>query len=187
MNSYRVTFGGEDIDYKSNFQDCLKHIPTIRDVFSVLRQHGVKQYWHFFEPYVEITWISPDWEDTSLDAVADFLRKEGIKFTILHDKGLTFPDWYCCSQEEKMFGCFRYAMCSKQSMFFHANKKQIDSGKGLENHYVRSCHVLASQLALNYKKEGTLLIKRGILCLLFWFLGHKKAVWIYTKIMRQKY
>ncbi len=189
INNYRVTFGGEGIDYHDNFKSCTQYIELIQDVFGILKKYAVEEKWYFFEPYVEITWI----DDGGL---FDFIRPEIIR--LLQAKNIeTFKfstpdngaicDWYCNSEQEREFGYKTYSKSTNIALLFHKYKDHIQKGKGLENQFVRRCHVLANQLALNYKQEGIFLIKRGVLCLLFWFLGHSKAVWIYKNIFRFKY
>lgn len=189
FNNYRVVFGGEDIDYKSNFKDCVKYIGVIRKIFIVLDLCDVKHKWYFFEPYVEITWIDDNDKFALIKKnILELLERENIsdaKFST-PDNG-AICDWYCDSDLEREFGYQTYSESSKLALLFFRYAEVIKRGKGLENQYVRRCHVLACQLAINYKQEGIYLIKRGILCLLFWFLGHHKAVWIYRNILRCKY
>ena len=185
LSNYRVTFGGENIDYKSNFAECRQQMSNIQKIILKLKEYDVENVWWFFEPYVEITWLSPNGEP--LRAIKILLEELGIKYTISTPENGQIADWYCNSENEREFGAKSYAKSAELAMLFYEWDDSIEMGKGLENHYLRRCHVLANQLALNYKQEGTLLIKRGVLCLLFWFLGHRKAVWIYTKILRQKY
>jgi len=42
LNNYRVTFGGDNIDYKSNFSDCRKEINNIKVILNSLKIYGVK-------------------------------------------------------------------------------------------------------------------------------------------------
>jgi hypothetical protein len=96
-------------------------------------------------------------------------------------------DWYCKSDTEREFGAKTYARSAEMAELFYLYKYTVQDGKGWEGQFMRRLHVLANQLGYNYREEGILLIKRGVLALLFWFLGHHKAVWVYTKILRQEY
>lgn len=181
---YRVEFGGEQIDYHSNFAECQKYAEVIKFVLQFLKGRGVEHCWYFYEPYVEITWV----------ADVDLLQEVVRIVEAHHDgecrskKGTDFLDWYHGGgKHEEEFSWRRYAAITDVSMLFREYRGCISDGKGQELHYVRCAHVLANQLAMNYKQEGKALIKRGILCLLFWWLGHKKAVWIWTKVFRARY
>ena len=194
LNNYRVTFGGIDIDYKSNFEDCRGYISHVINIMNILKQHHINDSnrWFFFEPYAEITWIDEDEEHAEhiLDHIAEYFRLHpeltNIKYLIPSDG--EFADWYFFPGDlrQREFSYNRYALCARQAELFYEyfDCKLCES---LELHYMRSCHVLANQLGLSYKEEGRLLFWQGILCKLFWWFGHTRAIWIYTKIFRQKY
>lgn len=183
MYSQRVEFGGEFIDYKSNFDQVRTYHPVVHRTINRLKALGVEHCWYFYEPYVEITWVS---EKDHIDDVVRQLDLLGITNVRVFRDG-DFLDWYYEFHSEKEFSWKRYAALTDVSLLFCDYKEPIERGKGLDLHYVRCAHVLANQLGLNYKREGWLLIKRGVLCLLFWHLGHKRAVWVWTKLLRQKY
>lgn len=197
LPNYRVTFGGIEIDYKSNFEKCREYMPHVTEIMVILEDLGVRdhQRWFFFEPYVEITWIEYNVTKAQeiLDAIKKYLEEypqlTDVKF-MTPDNGM-FADWYFMpgNLDERQFGYERYAACARQAELFYGWMDVLEQprGKGLEEHYARSCHVLANQLGLSYKEEGRILFWRGVLCKLFWMFGHHKAVWIYTKIFRQKY
>ncbi len=193
MKFTRITFGGNKVDYKANFTQCREFYPVIQSIFATCRAHARIEYWWFFEPHVEITIVDEEYKDFSDESFLEDLREDFVKYgitdyNISHSEiGGWQPDWYCNSRQEMEFGWRTYAESRHIAQLFYEYKEEIDKGKGLEAQYVRRCHVLANQLALDYKKEGIYLWKRGLLCLLFWYLGHHKAVWIYTKIFRFKY
>lgn len=197
LNNYRVTFGGIDIDYKSNFAKCREYIKHVAHIGQFLKLYGVEDdmHWFFFEPYVEITWVSNQHKgkmETLIRDIENYLEFNRLKnIKCLYPEDGEFADWYFGpgNLKEREFSFRRYGYCARQSELFYTYMKDIEneSGKSLEQHYVRSCHVLANQLALSYKEEGRLLFWRSILCKLFWWFGHKRAVWLYTKIFRQKY
>jgi len=197
LQNYRVTFGGIEIDYKSDFEKCREYMPHIDAILDILTSNGVEEdeHWFFFEPYVEITWL--DWKsdraDTILQCIKDYLSQypelTNVKF--MTPENGDFADWYFMpgNYQERGFGYRRYALCARQAELFYDYMDEIngENSKGLEDHYIRSCHVLANQLGLNYYKEGKLMFWRAILCFLFMWFGHHKAVWIYTKVLRRKY
>lgn len=187
LRAYRMCWGGENIDYKSNFKDVRQWVPQIKGILEILRKNGVKYCWWFFEPYVEITWMAKD------DEVFNFVKSlnihPSIKYSVCEDGGIA--DWYCLSDWERSFGYKCYSKSAEMAeLFYDLERWHNTCGfemKGWDLQLMRRFHVLCNQLGYNYKQEGVLLIKRGVLALLFWFLGHHKAVWIYTKILRQKY
>lgn len=191
MFKYRITFGGENINYKDNFGRVLENWCYIDEIISLAEGLKIEHIWWFFEPYVEITWVCSDESDGNalLGCIKDLLERSGIKsYKTFDNNGSWQPEWYCKSEQEREFGYRRYAELAKAARV-HNNYENVISlgGCGKAAQFMRSCHVLANQLGFNYRQEGILLIKRGILALLFWFLGHKHAVWIYTKVLRQKY
>jgi len=197
LPNYRVTFGGIEIDYKSNFEKCREYVPHVDQIMQILEHNDVPDAcrWFFFEPYAEITWIEYNVirAQKILDEIKEYLDEHpeltDVKF-LTPDNGM-FADWYFKpgNLEERQFGYSRYALCARQAELFYDFMEDVEQprGTGLEEHYARSCHVLANQLGLSYKEEGRILFWRGVLCKLFWMFGHHKAVWIYTKIFRQKY
>jgi hypothetical protein len=189
FNNYRVTFGGKEIDYKNDFSACLNYIPIIKKIFKVLDGYDINYKWFFFEPYVEITWIDDAQNhEFILPEIIAILENESIKdYKFSTPANGAFCDWYCNSDKEREFGYKTYSKSAEMALLFNSYNESIELGRGLEGQYVRRAHVLANQLGLNYKREGIYLLKRGILCLLFWFLGHQRAVWVYTKILRFKY
>jgi len=189
MQNYRVIFGGSEIDYFSNFADCRKYYPFIRLIRKTLEEHGIDRSWWFFEPYVEITWLcdQPDIAEKAMQAVCDLLEKAGLEYKKFIPADGIFGDWHGLTPEEREFGAGRYAELAKTSAFYYENMDTIDAGMGLEKHFGRATHVLANQLGLNYEQEGIALLKRGFLGILFWHLGHEKAVATYEKLFKEKY
>lgn len=186
MNNYRITFGGEDIDYKSNFKECRKLYPTVKAVMHLLRSYGLRAWW-FFEPYAEITWIGPEFPKLRQD-IRLLLIKHGVQswkeFT--PEDGI-FADWYGLTPEERESGTKRYAAISKVAEAFFEDEDIINDGLGQDRHYMRACHVLANQLGINYGEESVLLFKRSTIAGLFWDLGHEEAIKKYEKMFDEKY
>lgn len=189
MQNYRVTFGGEAIDYRSNFAACRGYWPMIKSILDVLREYGIEEAWWFFEPYVEITWLCNDPEKApwAFTAVCELLETEKIEYKKFTPADGIFGDWYGLTPEEREFGAKRYAALAKTSEHYYENLETIEAGMGVEKHFVRATHVLANQLGLNYEAEGIALIKRGMLCLMMYNLGHQPAVDMYEKMFKEKY
>lgn len=185
MDNYRVNFGGEGIDYKNNFSECKDYFPILSELYELMASRGVAYCWHFFEPYVEFTWVSVD---NVLDEVLTILSRKGITPTLIHkpSDGI-IVDWYCKSDEEREFGYKTYALSAKMALLFWKFRAAIASGCGEKNHYMRRTHVLANQLAMNYQVESATLAQRSALAHLFWLHGHDKAVEIYEGMYREKY
>jgi hypothetical protein len=182
FRTYRVTFDGKETDYYN----------VIEDIFVVLEDENVPYKWFFLKPHVEITWI--DHKDVHFKyarikkKISNKLKSYNIfEFKHCWTRDDKMAEKYGCSDEECEFGYMTYALSAEMVRLFNDYNVFIKKGKGIENQYVRRCHVLANQLGLDYKKEGIFLIRRGVLCLLFWFFSRKKAVWIYEKLLRQKH
>jgi hypothetical protein len=225
INNFRIIFGGEKIDYRSNFKDCRKYWMIIKEILECSKKINIPiDMWFFYEPYVEITWveyhndyktpampcISGVYEDCYISYLKPLILEILSKYDIVDYVFYSpvhgnFTDWYFKKgcEKEKEFGYKRYAKIAELSKLYYEYMDEIKNGKGLEGHYVRSCHVLANQLALNYYLEGKYLLKRSIVCFLMWYSGmlnkiwwklfkknlsaHNLAICIWTKILRQTY
>jgi hypothetical protein len=197
INNYRVNFGGQDIDYKDNFKDCRKYFPVLKKLYAEMDESLITA-WHFFEPYVEFTWIDDDPDmmeiddvvgPMSLQRVLDILGDHKIKPTLIHrpENGVVV-DWYCKSPEEQEFGYKTYAASAKMAMLFWKYESAIAEGCGEKNQYMRRSHVLANQIGMNYNEERLALAQRGTIAGLFWDIGdHAKAVEAYEKMFEEKY
>lgn len=189
MKNYRITFGGEHINYYDNFSECRKYYPIIKSILDILKKNGINDAWWFFEPYVEITWLCDDEliGNKSLHEVASIFEYTNIPYKTFSPSDGIFGDWHGLTPEEREFGAKRYAQLAKTSQFYYENMDTIEKGMGLEKHFARATHVLANQLGMNYEQEGIALLKRGFLDILFWNLGHEKAVATYEKLFKEKY
>lgn len=187
LKNYRIIIDENEkysVDYKDSFESCRKYYSLLQEIIQLANEWNIDTLWWFFEPYLEITWMA---ENNNFESILDtWLLNNNINHRVVHKLGF-YADWYGNNEDELRFGYNTYCLSAKIANLFYKHEKNIKKGKGIENQYVRRCHVLANQLGFNYKKEGILLFKRAILCWLFWFVGHKKAVWIYTRILRQKY
>ncbi len=195
--NYRVNFGGEGIDYTDNFKDCRKYFPVLEKLYAEM-DGSLITAWHFFEPYVEFTWIDDDPEmmeidevvgPMSLQRVIDILDDHKIKPTLIHrPKDGVVVDWYCKNPEEQEFGYKTYAASAKMAMLFWKYREAIEKGCGERNQFMRRPHVLANQIGMNYHEEAKALEQRGLLAGLFWDMGdHAKAVVAYEKMTGEKY
>lgn len=197
IKNYRVNFGGEDIDYKSDFKACRQYFPVLKRLYEEM-DNCLIQSWHFFEPYVEFTWIDSDPDmmeiggvvgPMSLQSVIDVLDEFDIKPTLIHrpEDGV-IVDWYNKNPEEQEFGYKTYALSAKMAMLFWEYQEAIKKGCGEKNQYMRRPHVLANQIGMNYDEEAIALKQRAYLAGLFWKLGnHAEAVECYEDQFGEKY
>lgn len=204
LNNYRVTFGGQEIDYKDDFVSCKQYLPVLKKLYDLLEDYAIEDCWHFFEPYVEFTWVVPQsMMDTVLplrsrdpitlaedlmETVLLMLKQEGIEpITIHRPTDGQVAGWFHKSPEELEFEYKTYAASARMAMLFYEYQKTIDEGCGERNQFMRRPHVLANQLAMNYDEEGKALNQRGRLCELFWEHGHEEAVRRYEEEFKEKY
>jgi hypothetical protein len=207
MNSYRVTFlHNIECDYWGknkrklqsesfpNFSELHnKYYPIIQEIKKEAHSFGIKYIWHFYEPYIEITWLGEEKESLQLILnITTILKKHKISHEDFHVKypennNENFGDWFCCSEEEKEFGSKVHAKCSEIVELFKEYEIPIASGKGKKEQVKRTIHRLCNPLGLNYIDEAYICFSRGLICLLFRFFNFNKAVWIYRNIFRQKY
>lgn len=188
IQNYRVNFGGSEIDYKDNFKDCRQYFPILKQLYDLMDQYAIEHSWHFFEPYVEFTWVCD--RGHVMDAVLALLReKNNIEPTLIHvpEDGV-IVDWYNKNPEEQEFGYKTYALSAKMAMLFWEHEEAIAKGCGEKNQYMRRPHVLANQIGMNYDEEAIALKQRAHLAGLFWELGdHAAAVECYEDEFGEKY
>ena len=186
--NYRVNFGGKEIDYHNNFQECKKYFPILKELYDLMLKMHVDYCWHFFEPYVEFTWVVDSrhthYTEDILSFVLDILKNHDIEPTLVHrpEDGVVV-DWYCKNPEEQEFGYRTYALSAKVAMLFWEYRNAIERGCGERNQFMRRPHVLANQIGMNYDDEGEALGMRSVLAGLFWEIGdHDKAVKMYEQM-----
>lgn len=204
INNYRVIFGGEDIDYKDNFASCKQYFPVLEKFYAWMADYKIQYCWHFFEPYVELTWVVSDITmakriyagsddeinggENILRSVIALLGEEEITPSLIHRPvDGAVAGWFHKSPEELEFEYKTYAASAKMAMLFWKYRETIEEGCGERNQFMRRPHVLANQLAMNYNEEGKALNQRGRLCELFWEHGHEKAVRLYEEEFDEKY
>ena len=195
LNNYRVNFGGDEIDYRDNFKDCRQYFPILEKLYALMDAYAIRYSWHFFEPYVEFTWVcehdAPG--DTAvgeaiLTDVLDLLKVEGIEPTLVHHPANgQVAGWYHKSPEELEFEYRTYATSARMAMLFWEYREIIEEGCGEKNQYMRRPHVLANQIGMNYAEEGLALHQRAHLAKLFWQHGHEEAVKRYEATFGEKY
>jgi len=193
--SYRVTFSLGDslvMENAANINLCPNlYYTIIQEILDHARFWNIEWIWFFYEPYVEITWLSTNKSDSEhfINMIRDVLDDANIKdFKITNSEESGFgPDWFCKSEEEMYFGAKRYSICRQFVELYNDYKRAVDNGKTLKEQIKRTIHGLCNPLGLNYKDEAYICFSRGLICLLFCLFNFKTAVWIYTKIFRQKF
>lgn len=186
--NYRVVFGGQDIDYNTEFHKCRKYFSIIDEIMTMAEDYGVKDIWFFFEPEVEITWIEPYTTGRLfIKEVIEFLNDRNIHYKVYtpEDNGF-FAEWFGSTQEELKLGYKRYALLSKVSTLLLRNQDVIEDGAGWERHFIRCCHTLANQLGLNYKDEGLAMLKRALFNIVAFYGDYSKAHKMYGELMEGK-
>lgn len=183
FGEYKPQINGNTLDESSD-----KYYQIIKRVFGILSQSGVQYYWLFYEPYVEITWLSVYDQKENCKNITTLLLEVGclnISFKTPED-GL-FSDWWCMNEQEREFGAKRHSLCRQFVELYQEYKPYVDSGKGLRKQVERTIHTLCNPVGITYKEEYKLCFSRGLICLLFTMFSFHRAVWIYRNIFRQSY
>lgn len=200
MNNYRVEYAKSiDVDYWNrrknlqaescqNFRDLPKKFwPELSKIYAKAEQLGIKYIWHFYEPYVEMTWLSDD-EKASEDLIVFIWETVGHygDLNVRRPKDGVFADWYCTSEREREFGAKRHALCAEWVKLYNEYKDDVDKGKGLEYQVARTIHTLANPLGLNYQDEGRFCFRRGVAAFLYRYFSYNTSQFICKKILRFK-
>lgn len=187
--NYRVTFGGEQIDYRNGFEECRKYFPVIKRIRATAKEDGIEDIWWFFEPFVEITWIDRRKDGPFLDTVAFILHDEGIvRYKTFSPTDGQFADWFGKTPQERRLGYKRYAKLAELSEMLLENQDIIEEGMGFDAHLTRCTHTIANQLGMNYMDEGMALFKRSILCFLYFFAPKPQiAIDTWEKLFNEKF
>lgn len=155
------------------------------------QQFNIPLIWWFFEPYIEITWMSSDRtiSDSLVLEIKNLWSKilPGAIFEYKTPEDGDFADWYCDSEEERFFGAVRHSLSCTWVVNYIQNHKSVNAGKGLKKQVGRTIHTICNPLGLTYWEEAKICFDRGIICILFCFFKFKTAIWIYEKILRRKY
>lgn len=199
MNNYRVEYGTNvEVDYwnkklqpesGTNFRNIpAVFYPELSQIYAEAEKLGIKHAWHFYEPYVEFTWLSDDAEAS--EKLIEFIKVVTAKYKdllIRRPADGVFADWYCTSEREREFGAKRHALCAEWVKLYNEYKDAVDNGKGLSLQVARTIHTLANPLGINYKDEARICLARFFACTMFRYLPFKLARFIYTRLLRFKY
>lgn len=205
MQSYRVTFLHDvECDYWGKNRRKLQaesycNFSELHDNYYIIIE-AIKNYaynldiqyiWHFYEPYVEITWLGNRKQARLLikeiKSLLEAHQIQDLHIKYPQNKDDNFGDWFCKNEKEKEFGSKVHGKCAEIVDLFWKYQYSIRDGKTKKEQVKRTIHRLCNPLGLNYKDEAYICFSRGLICLLFRFFKHSTAVWIYTKIFRQKY
>ncbi len=203
MGTYRVNFlKNIEVDYWGNNKKKLqaesylnfnvlhqKYYFIIKEIKMEAKTIGIKYIWHFYEPYIEITWFGNKKQSERLFRIVEKIcNKNNITdLQKLRDGEGFHADWFCCNNRETEFGGKRHAICSDFASLINEYENDIRSGKGVNEQVKRTIHTICNPLGINYTDEAKICFSRGLICVLFRFFEFKKAVWIYKNIFRQKY
>jgi hypothetical protein len=180
-------------DKNTNFSSLRRGLPFVVDILDRAETLGIKEVWYFWEPHLEITWVSEKEENSqAFIAYVKFLVQnldyfKDSQIEIIEDKTGKIVDWYCGNKGERKFGIIRHSLASQLVKGYVYYQHSVDFGKGLNRQVGRMIHCICNPLGLNYVEEAKICFSRGLICLLFRFLGHKKAVWVFEKVFRLKY
>lgn len=199
MNCYRATFnrelkcnywekkGVEGITFK---EVHAKMWPMLREIYAQIRALGVTYVWHFYEPFVEMTWITnPENNKKIKKIIKDACKKNKIndcKFENGHPAKGFKPDWFCNNEGEMKFGAARHALSAQMVEAIETSRPWIEAGLGIEEQISRNIHTICNPMGLNYRDEGKICFSRGLMCYLYWYLPAKVARFLYVKVFRQK-
>jgi len=202
MKIFRANFLGEvECDYWGNnkrnlqaesymdFSDLHeRYYPLIKEVRQKAKKIGIKYIWHFYEPYIEITWYSSNAQAKQVYSIIEkALASRGIKTKIEKPTGDGMADWFCNNDREREFGGKRHALSGEFVALINEYEEDINRGKGVNEQVKRTIHTICNPLGINYIDEAKICFSRGLICVLFRFFKFKTAVWIYKNIFRQKY
>ena len=163
-----------------------KYFRLIREIKSKAKKLGIKHFWHFYEPYVELTWYSDEEQARKLYIEIELIMTRENILDLRKEQGMG-ADWFCCNDKEREFGAKRHAICSDFVDLVDEYKDSIKSGKGINEQVKRTIHTICNPLGINYIDEARICFSRGLICVLFRFFSFNKAVWIYKNIFRQRY
>ncbi len=196
LKNLSVNYWAKPNDPRINFREVhFKFYPIVRKIKSKAKSLKIQYFWHFWEPFAEVTWISNEKQAKQLEV---FTRKLLKKYDI---KDLDFQkgknadntgegfeaDWFHSpdNKKEGEFGGKIHSLCSDMVDLFWEYDEAIQSGYGVNEQTSRIVHRLVNPLGLNYDEEMKICLSRGLLCFL---LKHfpKHAVWLYVKVFRQR-
>ena len=189
MNNYRIEFG---FGHAKTVEEAPKiFYNIIRHIKNLANEADINQIWYFYEPHVEVTWLSDDEHKSNifLKEIERYLGSLNIfnEWRVKTPKDGEFADWWGKNTEENIFGAKVHVLCSKFVDLYEDNKEVVDNGRGLRKQVERTIHRLCNPLGIDYLEEAKLCFSRGLICLLFTMFSFERAVWIYRNIFRQDY
>lgn len=197
LQNYRVEFLFPQTSGNAfRYMDFDKHRESLCDIYheyvlgikEIAKNHGIKYIWHFYEPCIEITWLSENNCEEMIQDIKKYLNNLGIYDCVFkYPFNGEFADWFCTSEREMEFGAKRHSLCSEFVDLYHEYKDSVDGGKGKRKQVERTIHTLCNPLGIDYITEAKLCFSRGLICALFCIFSFDNAVWIYRNIFRQTY
>ena len=184
------------INYMKNFGDFKDvYMPLVKEIFDIAKKHEINNIWYFAEPHLELTWIgyNPEFITELGDFLHEYSKKQPIGLNCKTPTDGYFPSWYGKNYGELEFNWKCHVLESKIALLFHEYKKDISAGLGINRHYQRMCHILACQLALNFKDEAVQAFHHFIYCSLAHVLNILRVKFSKTKnkyiryIIKKKY
>ena len=199
--SYRVTFRHDvDCDYWEKYKNMPEkgirfdevhtlNWPLVDKLYKAAEKAGIDKIWHFYEPYVEMSWMTTPAKNKVFEkAMKAIFKREKVKDAKFSSgDSLKFRlDWYCKNDKEMLFGCERHAISSRMVRAIQDARPAIESGMGINYQVSRCIHTISNPLGLNYREEGKICFSRGLMCWLYWYLPPKLAQFLYIKVFRQR-
>lgn len=198
MRAYRTTFNkalsvnywGKKDDPRITFRGVHEaYYPLVKNIKEEAKRLKIQYFWHFYEPFIEITWISTEAQSKKLLAHIKKACKKNKINDLVFEKGQPPKgfgvDWFGASEKENEFGGKMHSLCSDMTDLLWEYKDVIEAGRGVNEQLSRTIHRLTNPNGLNYNEEMKICFARGLLCFL---LKHfpKHAVWLYINVFRQR-
>ena len=185
--NYWAKDGVEGLTFK---QTHTYNWPTLKKIYDYAKELGIQYIWHFYEPYVELTWMCSPAENRKLQSfikkVTALQKVDDLKFESGFPKEGFKPDWFCNNEGEMWYGAARHALSAKMVGVIEQYRPWIDQGMGIEEQISRNIHTICNPMGLNYKDEYKICFSRGLVCFLYSYFKPKMAQWLYIKVFRQK-
>jgi len=164
--------------------------PMLKEIYAAADEIGITDIWHFYEPFVELTWLAEPEQNKRLKRYLKRICKEksikDLKLESGYPKKGFKPDWFCNNDGEMFFGAVRHVLSSRMVKLIEYHRKDIERGLGIEEQISRNIHTICNPMGISYKGEAAICFSRGLMCILYWYLPQKIARFLYVKIFRQK-
>lgn len=185
--NYWETFSGEGITFKEVHAE---NWPILKEIYDKVKEMGINYIWHFYEPYVEMTWITDHVTNKTVKKIIRTVCKkhkiDDCEFENGYPGNGFKPDWFCNNNGEMIFGASRHALSAQMVYLIESFRPSIESGMGIEEQISRNIHTICNPMGLNYRDEGKICFSRGLMCWLYWYLPPGIARFLYVKVFRQK-